>query len=131
MTPTPIHDLRLAAAAALASLTLSWTTPTHTRMATSCADSTAWCTPDSVRVVWYQQSPTYLLHAASLRAANPDSLRIYWPTVRAEAAPRVVATLAALIGAMTYVVPDTTGRTWYVQAHDGAGWSCPSNAVPR
>lgn len=77
-------------------------------------------------VVHQRQSPTAVRLGAMLYA-NPDTFRIYWPTVKAEADTDIAARVMAAPGAACSVaLPDTGYWLWVVTRQAHSAWSARS-----
>ena len=76
--------------------------------------------------VHQRQSPTAVRLGAMLYA-NPDTFRVYWPTVKAEADTDIAARVMAAPGAACSVaLPDTGYWLWVVTRQAHSAWSARS-----
>ena len=109
--------------------TLTWTVPTR-------RESGALYVPREARVYRHRQSVTWRGMRPAMEALD-DVWAAYWPTVRWEARPVLVATIPLGQGQqgrrMTWSTPDTSATTyWFVTTVDSAGReSRQSNEVGR
>lgn len=110
---------------------LTFTVPTWAALA--CSTLAQPVSVDSIAVWRQQQSPTYLAHEPSLRAHNPDSLRIYWPQVVVECEPVLHGVWPETKpgGARDTITlaPRPLGWFWFVCSSHAGNWSCRSNEV--
>lgn len=128
----------IGAGASAQAWTLTWTPVTENSQRTSdcplgCRDSLTGHVPltspiSRYRVYRHRQSPTAVRLGAMLYA-NPDTFRVYWPTVRAEADYQWVVNVVA----PPATIPDSlgTGYWWFVVPvkTNGGAVGCMSNLV--
>ena len=121
----------------LLAFTLNWTAPAVQISGAPIGSPVSWT------VYRLQpQSPTWLAHLGGKLAladsAGADSLwREWWPSVRTDDAPRVVAsgpwTLAQVGKAMSVTIPDSLAGSLWIVTHTNAAGECGywSNIVSR
>ena len=113
-----------------ATFVLRWSA-IHVNAGPDCTSTAvAFQVPVTYHVRRINQSATYLAHRAYLGGVtfDPDSMRVYWPTVRQQAEPVEVAATTDTFA----TVKDTTGAYWIVAVKpSGAESPCRGSVVSR
>ena len=116
--------------ALLSTFVLRWSA-IHVNAGPDCTSTAvAFSVPITYSVRRINQSATYLAHRAYLGGVtfDPDSMRVYWPTVRQQAEPVEVAATTDTFATVT----DTTGAFYVVAVKpSGAESPCRGSMVVR